>query len=51
MEKNLKLLYMWQFLIGVGIGVYIGTYYNCNPQLNKLIEIINKSFPERKNDK
>ena len=39
---------MWQFLIGLGVGVYIGSFYNCKPQINNLIKIIKKNIPEQK---
>jgi len=42
---------MWHFLLGFGVGIYLGTYYNCKPQLDNFVKLINKSFPERKNDK
>ena len=40
---------MWQFLVGFGLGIYMGTQYNCKPQLNSLIKTIKINFPERKN--
>ena len=39
---------MWQFVIGFSLGIYVGTYYNCKPQLNNIIKIIKKNLPDPK---
>lgn len=39
---------MWKFLIGLGIGVYIGSFYNCKPQINNLIKILKNREPNEK---
>ena len=39
---------MWQLLFGFGIGIYVGTYYNCKTRLDKIIEIIQKNIPDKK---
>ena len=39
---------MWQFLLGLGLGVYLGTYYECKPMLIKMGDIIKKRFPPKK---
>jgi hypothetical protein len=41
---------MWQILLGLGIGVYIGTYYNCKPVLLKVGDIFTRNFPPRDNE-
>ena len=46
---------MWQFFIGFGTGVYVGTYYNCKPMIKRTIDCIKHWKPEeieeKKNDK
>ena len=39
---------MLYFIIGVGFGIYIGTYYNCKPTLDVIIKNIKKGIPEKK---
>lgn len=36
------------FLIGFGIGVYVGTYYNCKPFINKIKKTIENNLPTEK---
>ena len=40
---------MWQFMVGFGIGMYIGTSYNCKPQIDNIIKIIKKNIQKQKN--
>jgi hypothetical protein len=40
---------MWQLLFGLGIGIYVGTYYDCKNRLDKIIELIQNNVPEKKN--
>ena len=39
---------MWRFVAGISIGVYIGTYYNCKPMIEKVIQHMNDNFPDKK---
>ena len=41
-------MYMYQFLIGCIAGVYIGTYYDCKPTINKITEFIIENTPTKK---
>ena len=41
---------MWQIVTGIGIGVYIGTYYNCRPTLEFIAHTIKSNFPEVRED-
>jgi len=38
---------MWQFILGISVGLYIGTYYNCKPLLKKVGDVFTKKFPPR----
>jgi hypothetical protein len=40
---------MWQLLLGFGIGVYVGTYFNCKPVIDNIVGNIKKNIPESKN--
>lgn len=40
---------MWQFIVGFGMGVYVGTFYNCKPQINNLIKTISINIPKERN--
>jgi len=37
---------MWQFLAGFGMGVYVGTLYDCNPTVNFIRDCLKKTIPE-----
>ena len=39
---------MWQLLLGFGIGVYVGTYFNCKPVIDNIIHNIKNNIPESK---
>lgn len=39
---------MWQFLVGFGLGLYVGTYYQCKPTLDEIIKNIKTNFPKEK---
>ena len=39
---------MWQFIVGFSIGIYVGTYYNCKPQIVNIIKTIKKNIPDPK---
>lgn len=39
---------MWQYIISFGAGVYVGTYYDCKPSLNKIEEFFKNNFPTKK---
>lgn len=36
------------FLIGFGLGVYVGTYYNCKPFIKKVKQTITENLPTEK---
>ena len=37
---------MWRFIAGFGVGIYVGTYYNCKPYIVKVKKIVRENFPE-----
>ena len=39
---------MWQFLCGFGAGVYVGTYFECKPTLEKIVALAKSTIPEKK---
>ena len=47
-KKNLINNYMWKFIVGFSMGLYVGTYYNCKTQLDNFIRIIKVNIPETK---
>ena len=38
---------MINFIVGVIVGIYIGTYYDCHPYLTKVHQLVNR-LPRRK---
>lgn len=38
---------MWQFLLGCGTGIYIGTYYDCKPAILYVHGYLKKQFPDQ----
>lgn len=41
---------MWQFITGVAVGVYVGTYYDCKPGVEYIKETIKEHWPKRKDE-
>ena len=39
---------MYQFALGLVVGVYIGTNYNCKPILDDVGKYIKKNLPKEK---
>jgi len=39
---------MWQFALGFSLGVYVGTYYECKPTVDKILEKLKESVPVKK---
>jgi hypothetical protein len=39
---------MWRFITGFSLGVYVGSYYDCKPYADKVIEYIKENLPEKK---
>tara|TARA_R110002074_G_scaffold208115_2_gene376656 strand:- start:2512 stop:2634 length:123 start_codon:yes stop_codon:yes gene_type:complete len=39
---------MWRFIAGLTSGVYLGTYYDCKPIVNKISEYIKEQWPAKK---
>jgi hypothetical protein len=37
---------MWQFVLGFGTGVYVGSMYDCNPTVKFISECIKKNIPK-----
>ena len=37
---------MWQFLLGFGAGVYVGTAYDCKPTITFISGCLKKTIPE-----
>ena len=42
-------MYMLRLLLGFVSGVYVGTYYNCKPIVEKVSEYLKNNLPESKN--
>ena len=36
---------MWQFIMGFGVGVYVGTKYDCKPRINFVRTCIKNNVP------
>lgn len=41
-------MYMYQYFIGFIAGVYVGTYYNCKPTVEKITDFIIENIPTKK---
>ena len=39
---------MWQFVCGFVSGVYVGSYYNCKPIMNRIKIFIVENLPKDK---
>lgn len=39
---------MYRYLIGFSLGIWVGTYYDCKPIINKVKEEIIKNLPKEK---
>ena len=39
---------MWQWLLGIGMGIYIGTYYNCKPSLEAVTKLVRDNMPKQR---
>jgi len=39
---------MWYFICGFGVGMYVGTYYNCKPVLDKIGKVVKENMPPEK---
>lgn len=39
---------MWQFFLGFSTGIYVGTYYNCKPCLEKISKWVENHIPRKK---
>jgi len=37
---------MWQFLMGFGAGVYVGTSYDCKPTVSFITNFIKNNVPK-----
>ena len=37
---------MWQFLMGFGCGIYVGTIYDCKPTVSFISECIKNNVPK-----
>jgi hypothetical protein len=35
---------MWEFIVGVSFGIYIGTYYDCKPTIENIQIYIDSTF-------
>ncbi len=47
-KKNLKLIHMWQFIMGFASGLYVGSYYECKPTIQYIVKIIKDNAPKEK---
>ena len=43
---NLGVLYMWQFMMGFGLGVYVGTIYDCKPTVTFISTCLKNNIPK-----
>ena len=41
---------MWQFLLGFGAGVYVGTKYDCRPCMKYVEKHVTEYFPKKEDD-
>ena len=39
---------MWQFLTGFGLGVYVGTFYDCRPAIKAVQILLKDNMPKEK---
>jgi hypothetical protein len=39
---------MYRYLIGFSLGIWVGTYYNCKPIINKVKDEVIKNLPKEK---
>lgn len=39
-------MYMWQFIIGFGAGIYVGGIYDCKPTTDFIIKCIKNVIPK-----
>ena len=39
---------MFRFLLGFGMGVCVGTYYDCKPIINEIRKMADKYAPKEK---
>tara|TARA_B100000579_G_C22533383_1_gene711811 strand:+ start:90 stop:209 length:120 start_codon:yes stop_codon:yes gene_type:complete len=39
---------MYPFIIGFGLGIYVGTYYDCKPILKTMGNCFKKYMPPKK---
>ncbi len=37
---------MWQFILGFGAGIYVGTNYDCKPTISFISTCIKNNIPE-----
>ena len=43
---NLGVLYMWQLMMGFGLGVYVGTIYDCKPTVTFISTCLKNNIPK-----
>jgi len=43
---NLGVLYMWQLMMGFGLGVYVGTVYDCKPTVTFITTCLKNNIPK-----
>ena len=43
---NLDVLYMWQLMMGFGLGVYVGTMYDCKPTVTFISTCLKNNIPK-----
>ena len=39
---------MWDNILFIMLGIYIGTYYNCKPWMDKICESVANKIPEKR---
>ena len=40
------IIYMWQFMMGFGLGVYVGTIYDCKPTVTFISTCLKNNIPK-----
>ena len=39
---------MWQYLFSFSAGIYVGTYFDCKPTIDKISEFVKENMPKEK---
>jgi len=39
---------MWCYLLSFTIGIYVGTYFNCKPTIERISKFVKENLPDEK---